>query len=86
MTVTTRITVEISDKVKAGLDRLADNTDQSPSHLASEAIAAYVDHELAVIDGIKRGIADMSGNRVVPHDEAMAEIFSIIDKAQSQRQ
>jgi len=86
MTVTTRITIEISDKVKAGLERLADNTDQNPSRLASEAIAAYVDHELAVIDSIKGGLADMNDDHVVPHDQAMAEIFAIIDKAQSHRQ
>ncbi|ATA96124.1 CopG family ribbon-helix-helix protein [Sinorhizobium meliloti] len=64
------------------LDRIASGTSRSRSFLAGEAVAAYVDRELEIIDGIKRGIADAAG-RLVPHEEAMAEIFDVIRKAET---
>ncbi|TIP97237.1 MAG: CopG family transcriptional regulator, partial [Mesorhizobium sp.] len=46
---------------------------------------AYVDRELGVIEGIKRGMADAAAGRVVPHDEAMAEIDAIIEASEARR-
>lgn len=42
-----------------------------------------MDRELAIIDGIKRGMADAEAGRLVPHEEAMAEIFDVIRKAET---
>lgn len=65
------------------LDRIASATSRSRSFLAGEAVAAYVDRELEIIDGIKRGMADAEAGRLVPHEEAMAEIFDVIRKAET---
>ncbi len=68
-TMTIRLDVEVKEK----LGRLAEGTRRSRSDLA-EAVAAYVDRELQIIDGIRRGLADVEAGRVVPHKEAMARL------------
>ena len=79
MPTSTTMTIRVSPQVKAKLGRLADNTRRSRSYLAAEAIENYVDRELEIVEGIKRGLADAEAGRVVPHDEAMAEIYAVIE-------
>ena len=81
MTSTT-MTVRLPEATKERLGRLAERTRRSRSFLAGEAIADYVERELAIIEGIERAVADMEAGRVVPHDEAMAQIRGSIDSAQ----
>ena len=84
MTSTT-MTVRLPEATKERLARLAKRTRRSRSFLASEAISAYVERELAIIEGVERGLADMEAGRVVPHDEAMRQIRSTIETAQDDR-
>ena len=85
MTISTTMTIRVRPDVKEKLDRIAADTQRSKSFLAGEAIAAYVERELEIIDGIKRGMADTAGGRVVSHDDAMAEIYAVIDAAEAKR-
>jgi predicted transcriptional regulator len=81
MPASTTMTIRVSPDVKAKLGRIAAGTRRSKSFLAGEAVAAYVDRELEIIEGIRAGVADMEAGRLVPHDEAMAEIYTAIDAA-----
>lgn len=85
MTASTTMTIRVSPEVKQKLDRIATDTRRSKSFLAGEAVAAYVERELEIIDGIKRGMADAAAGRVVPHAEAMAELYGVIDAAEAKR-
>ncbi|WP_342240667.1 CopG family ribbon-helix-helix protein [Inquilinus sp. OTU3971] len=85
MTASTTMTIRIRPDVKEKLDRIAADTRRSRSFLAGEAVAAYVDRELEIIEGIKRGMADAETGRIVPHDEAMAEIYAAIEAAEAKR-
>ena len=85
MTASTTMTIRVRPDVKEKLDRIASDTQRSKSFLAGEAVAAYVERELEIIDGIKRGMADAAAGRVVPHDEAMAELYAVIDAAEAKR-
>lgn len=75
------VTIRMPSETKARLEELARHTRRSKSFLAGEAIADYVERELAIIEGIKRGIADMEAGRTVPHAEAMARIRKTIEDA-----
>lgn len=66
MTASTTMTIRVRPDVKEKLDRIANDTQRSKSFLAGEAVAAYVDRELEIIDGIKRGMADAAAGRVIP--------------------
>lgn len=85
MTASTTMTIRIRPDVKEKLERIAVGTRRSKSFLAGEAVAAYVDRELEIIEGIRRGMADAETGRIVPHDEAMAEIYAAIDAAEAKR-
>jgi predicted transcriptional regulator len=85
MAASTTMTIRVRPDVKEKLDRIASDTQRSKSFLAGEAVAAYVDRELEIIEGIKRGMADAEAGRVVPHDEAMAEIYALIEAAEAKR-
>jgi len=42
-------------------------------------VEAYVDRELAIIEGIERGLADVEAGRTVKHEDAMASVRRVID-------
>ena len=85
MHASTTMTIRISAAMKAKLDRLALDTRRSRSYLAGEAVGAYVTRELAIIDGIHRGLDDVEAGRVAAHDAAMDEVYGAIDAAAEAR-
>lgn len=82
MTASTTMTIRVPLEIRAKLERLAADTRRSKSFLAAEAVASYVDRELAILDGIRHGLADMAAGRLVAHDVAMAEIDAIVAAAE----
>ncbi len=72
------ITVRLPSEVKQRLGRLAERTKRAKSFLAAEAIAGFVEHELQIVEGIERGLADLRKGDTVDHDEAMAELDEAI--------
>jgi predicted transcriptional regulator len=56
---------------------------RSTSFLVAEAVSAYVERELEIADGIRKGMADIEAGRVVADDEAKAEVQAVIDAAKS---
>ena len=72
------LTVRVPSSLKKRLGRLANHTKRTKSYLASEAIADYVARELAVIEGIERGLEDMRAGRVIPHPQAMHRLRKTI--------
>lgn len=81
----TTMTIRVSTDLKERLDRLAADTRRSRSFLAAEAVEAYVARELAIVDGINEGLADIRSGRTVTHDDAMAELNAAIDAAECER-
>jgi len=79
MSDSTTMTIRLSSDLKDKLDRLAQGTRRSKSFLAAEAVSAYVDRELEIIEGIRQGLADVEAGRTVSHEEAMAEIDAMLD-------
>ncbi len=75
-TLTIRVPVQVRDK----LARIASGTRRSKSYLAAEAVAAYVERELAIIEGIQEGMADIAAGRTVSHAQAMAELRAVVDE------
>ena len=78
MTTSTKLTIRLDPQLKAKLGKLADGTRRSRSFLAAEAVEAYVDRELAIIEGIERGLADVETGRTVKHEDAMASVRRVI--------
>jgi predicted transcriptional regulator len=85
MMSSTTLTVRLPQEVKDRLARLSATTKRTSSFLAAEAISSYVARETEVVEGVKRGLADMKAGRLVPHADAMAEITGLIDEAERGR-
>ena len=83
MPTSATMTIRIATDTKRKLERLAADTRRSKSFLAAEAVSAYVERELAIIDGVQRGLADVEAGHVIPHDVAMDEVQAVIDAAKS---
>ena len=79
MSDSTTMSIRLSSETKTQLGKLATATRRSKSYLAAEAVAAYVARERLIVEGIERGLADMRGGNIVPHEEAMAELDDLIE-------
>ncbi len=84
MNASTTMTIRVTPDLKEKLGRLALSTRRSRSYLAVEAVQAYVDRELQIIEGIQQGLHDMQARRVTPHDDVMAEARQIIAEARQE--
>lgn len=85
MSESTTMTIRVSPELKERLGRLAHDTRRSKSFLAAEAVSAYVDRELAIIEGIQAGMRDARAGRTVPHEQAVAELQAVIDAARGRK-
>ncbi|MEI4263180.1 CopG family ribbon-helix-helix protein [Roseovarius sp. D0-M9] len=81
MTNSTTMTIRLDQQLKARLGKLAGETRRSRSFLAAEAVEAYVNRELAILEGIERGIADVEAGRTVSHEDAMTSVRRAIEAA-----
>ncbi len=79
MTASTTITIRVTVETKERLGHLARETRRSRSFLAAEAVDRYLDQEQAIIEGIKRGRADVTSGHLVPNDKAMAELIAAVE-------
>ena len=86
MAETTTITVRISMDAKAAIDRLAQLTKRSRSYLMAEALAQYLPEELDAVEGIQKGLEDLEAGRVIPHDEVMADLDAVVERARKKQQ
>lgn len=75
------LTLRLPAALKDRLGGRAAKTRRTRSFLAGEALADYVERELAIIEGVQRGLDDMQAGRVVPHEEAMRRLRATIAKA-----
>jgi predicted transcriptional regulator len=74
----TTLTVRLSPQTRKQLGRLAAHTRRTRSFLAGEAITNFVERELAIVEGVKRGLDDMHAGRVVPHKAAMRRLRTTV--------
>ncbi|PRD45754.1 CopG family transcriptional regulator [Phyllobacterium phragmitis] len=83
MSASATMTIRVSTDVKDKLERLALGTRRSRSFLAAEAVSAYVDRELEIVEGIEKALANVKAGNVASHDEVMGEARQIIANAKT---
>lgn len=79
------LTVRLPAQTKERLGALAGHTRRTRSFLAAEAIAAYVERELAIVDRVERGRADVRAGRVTSHEEVARQAHAIVESARTTR-
>ncbi len=81
----TTFSVRLPEEVHALLGSLSKSTNRSKNFLAREAITRFVQIEAEIVEGIKRGMADVEAGRVVPHDEVMRQMRATIDRVAGEK-
>ena len=81
MNASTTMTIRVTPVLKERLGRPARSTRRPSSFPAVEAVEAYVNCELQIIEGIQQGLSDMHAGWVTPHDGAMTEARQIVAEA-----
>jgi predicted transcriptional regulator len=79
------MTIRVRPDVKEKLEKIAAGTRRSKSFLAGEALAAYVERELEIIEGIQRGLDDVKAGRTVSHEEATARLLAVVEAAEARK-
>ncbi|MEM1132853.1 MAG: ribbon-helix-helix protein, CopG family [Pseudomonadota bacterium] len=79
------MTIRVPDELHERLMRLTKATQRSRSWLAADAVARYVDRELAIIEGIEQGLLDTQAGRTMGHDAAMDDLQAVVDKARQEQ-
>jgi len=85
MPASTTMTIRVRSDVKEKLGQIATDTRRSKSFLAGEAVAAYVEREMEIIEGIKRGQADAQSGRIVPHSQVIARMRQLVEDAKVEK-
>jgi predicted transcriptional regulator len=85
MPESTTLSIRLPTRTKDQLAELATRTRRTSSFLAAEAIAAYVERELATVAAIERGRAEAKAGRLIPHDEVMRGAREIIRAARAKK-
>lgn len=85
MADSTTLTLRLPAETKNQLAKLAGYTRRTQSFLGAEAITDYVARELAVVEAITRGRADVRVGRVTPHDTVRDETRRLIEAARTTR-
>ncbi len=75
-TITLRTDPETLDR----LDRLAGALDRSRNYLVNQALKAFLDQQAWQIEEIEAGLAELDRGEGVPHESAMADMDSYLDK------
>ena len=83
--MTTTMTIRVSTDLKDKLERLAQDTRRSKSFLAAEAVSAYVERELAIVEGIMRSRDNARAGNVVSHEQAVAEVEAVIEATRTRK-
>ena len=68
VTITARIESDLSDR----LTRLATIQGRSKSWVVGKALQAYLDAELAFVEAVEVGLADLHDGRTVAHEDVVA--------------
>lgn len=68
VTITARIESELSER----LNRLSALQGRSKSWVVGKALKAYLDTELAFVEAVEDGLADLREGRTVAHEDVVA--------------
>ena len=83
MSNSTTLTVRLPVETKEKPARLASYTKRKQSFLGAEAIAGYVARELAIVEAIERGRAEVRDSLFVSKEDAFRDVDAVIEAAAS---
>lgn len=79
------LTLRVPVETKAKLERLAGHTHRTRNFLAGQALADYLDRELAIVEAIERGRAEIRAGQGLTTDEVFRDVDAAIAEVEAGR-
>jgi len=83
MAKTAALTLRVTQDLKDKLNRLAAETDRTPSAVAQRALDSYLDYHIQMLEEVERSREDFRQGRTVPHEEVMRQAGEILARHKS---
>ena len=75
------LNIRIASETLRRLDSIAAATRRSRSFIANEALEAWVNREIELIEDLQSGLAEIKAGRGIPHESAMRQIDASVEAA-----
>jgi predicted transcriptional regulator len=75
------LNVRLAPETLRKLDAVAAATRRTRSFIANEALEAWVDREIELIEDLQIGLDEVRAGKGIPHDKAMRQIDIAVDRA-----
>ncbi|MBP6818550.1 MAG: ribbon-helix-helix protein, CopG family [Ferrovibrio sp.] len=85
MAKTNTITARIDPELDAALARIAETQGRSKSAIITEALQSYASYDAWIRAQVQIGLDQADAGELIPHEEVMAEMDAIIERAIKKR-
>lgn len=85
MAKTNTITARIDPELDAALARIAETQGRSKSAIITEALQSYASYDAWMRAQVQIGLDQADAGELIPHEEVMAEMDAIIERAIKKR-
>jgi len=75
------LNIRLAPETLRKLDVVAAATRRTRSFIANEALEAWIEREIALIEDLQTGLEEVRAGKGIPHDKAMRQIDMAIDRA-----
>jgi predicted transcriptional regulator len=75
------LNIRLAPETLQRLDAIAAATRRSRSFIANEALEAWINREIELIEDLQIGLEEVKAGKGIPHDQAMRRIDAAVDAA-----
>lgn len=75
------LNVRLAPETLRKLDAVAAATRRTRSFIANEALEAWINREIELIEDLQTGLDEIRAGKSIPHEKAMRQIDVAIDRA-----
>jgi predicted transcriptional regulator len=75
------LNVRLAPETLRKLDAVAAATRRTRSFIANEALEAWIDREMEIIEDLRVGLEEVRAGKGIPHERAMRDIDLAVEKA-----
>jgi predicted transcriptional regulator len=75
------LNVRLAPETLRKLDAVAAATRRTRSFIANEALEAWINREIEIIEDLRIGLEEVRAGKGIPHERAMRQIDAAVDRA-----
>lgn len=81
MTAKPILNIRLAPETLQRLDAIAAATRRTRSFIANEALEAWINREIELIEDLQIGLEEVKAGRAIPHERAMRQIDAAVEAA-----